>query len=126
MSQNNGPLDNGSREERSKRAFEEWAAELKEKGITVSEETDPEIIAQMKTAAETYHRNEAWMDAHWEEMFPQAKGKMIAVAGQEAFIADTTEEALAKAHAAHPEERAGVVCRYVFPDRKPRIYVGRG
>src|SRR5436309_500330 len=46
--------------------------------------------------------NYQWLRAHWEEILPRAQGKAVAVAGKEAFIADTEEEALALARAAHP------------------------
>jgi hypothetical protein len=39
----------------------------------------------------------------------------LAIAGEEAFIADTREEALLLAGAAHPEAD-GIVYRYVYPD----------
>ena len=49
-------------------------------------------------------RNYHWLRDHWEEILPQARGKTVAVAGQEAFIADTDEEARSRAQAAHPED----------------------
>lgn len=48
----------------------------------------------------------------------------MAVAGQEAFIADTHEEAWAKARAAHPDDD-GAISQYVRFARGPRIYANR-
>lgn len=93
--------------------------------FAIEEITDPGKIARNHAVKEAYLRNEAWLDVHREELFPQAGGKVVAVAGQEAFLADTAEAALAVAHATHPED-PGVVCRYLSPDRGPKIYVGRG
>ena len=45
----------------------------------------------------------------------------VAVAGQEAFIASTPDEAWTTARAAHPEDD-GALCQYVFPGKGPRIY----
>jgi hypothetical protein len=54
-------------------------------------------------------------DRHWSDLLPQARGKFLAVAGQEAFLADIPEEAWAQAQAAHPEDD-GALCQYVFPE----------
>lgn len=107
--------------------YEEWGESWKARGFTVFESNEsPEEAARRKADDEAFLRNEAWMKAHWEELWPQARGKVLVVAGEEAFIADTIEEALAQAWAAHPEERGSLVTRHVFPDKRPRIYVGRG
>src|SRR4051812_30862787 len=60
-------------------------------------------------------RNTEWLLTHWPSYVPQARGKHLAIAGEEPFIADTQEEALALARAAHPEDE-GIVYRYVYPD----------
>ncbi len=89
--------------------------------ITIEEVTDPAEIAHSRAVEEAYRRNEDWLDAHRQEVLPRARGKILAVAGQEAFIAATIEEALAQAEAAHPDD-PGVVCRYIFPEAGLRIY----
>ena len=48
----------------------------------------------------------------------------MAVAGQEAFIADTAEEAWAMAKSAHPDD-TGALLQYVIPHPGPRIYADR-
>jgi len=51
---------------------------------------------------------------------PQARGKFLAVAGQEAFLADTAAAAWAWVEARHPEDD-GAVVQYVRPQQGPRI-----
>jgi hypothetical protein len=48
----------------------------------------------------------------------------VVVAGEEAFLADSPEEARAMAKAAHPDDD-GAFGRYVFPNEYPRIYANR-
>jgi hypothetical protein len=106
-----GPDENGKEPERPKFVFEEV--------------TDPVQIAEGLAVDEAYGRNEAWLQEHWAEVYPKAKGKTLVVAGQEAFIADTPEEALDRAHTAHPND-IGVVRRYVPFHSGPRVYDLRG
>jgi hypothetical protein len=47
-----------------------------------------EILARMERA----RRNSQWLQAHWADLLPRALGKYVAVAGEEAFIADSPEE----------------------------------
>jgi hypothetical protein len=61
---------------------------------------------------------------HWAEVLPQARGKFLAVADQEAFIADTPAEAWACVDAMHPEDN-GAFVRYIHPEEGPRIYADR-
>jgi len=82
---------------------------------------DPAEITRTHAQHERANRNDEWLQMHWGDVLPQARGKFLAVAGQEAFIADTFEEAWAKARAAHPDDD-GALCQYVFPSRGPRIY----
>jgi len=91
----------------------------------VEEVTDPAEIERHKDQRESARRNRDWLQAHWPDLLPQARGKFIAVAGQEAFIADTAEEAWAMAIAAHPDDD-GAIDQYVRPERGPRIYASFG
>jgi hypothetical protein len=70
----------------------------------IEEVTDPAEIARHRTWHEKATRNSEWLETHWADVLPQAYGKFIAVAEQEAFIADTPEEAVALARAAHPDD----------------------
>ncbi len=92
--------------------------------IIMEEVTDPDVIARARAQHERFERNSDWLQAHWADLLPQARGKHLVVAGQEAFIADTPEEASAMAEAAHPDDD-GSFGQYVFPNVRPRIYSPR-
>jgi hypothetical protein len=104
-----------------------WAqhvTSMKENHLTFDIETDPERIAQSRAQDERFKRNSDWLQAHWPDLLPHARGRFLTVAGQEAFIGDTPEESRAMARAAHPDDD-GAFGRYVFPNRGPRIYGNR-
>jgi hypothetical protein len=81
---------------------------------------DPAVIARVRAQNERFERNSDWLEAHWADLLPQAFGKHLVVAGQEAFVADTSAEAWALAKAAHPDDD-GSFCQYGLPIRGPRI-----
>jgi hypothetical protein len=87
----------------------------------IEEVTEPQEIARAKAQDERHRRNSDWLQAHWSDVLPQARGKFLAVAGQEPFIADTPEEAWAWVDATHPEDN-GAIVQYVRTDTGPRIY----
>lgn len=89
--------------------------------FVIEEVTDPAEIARSQAQNERHRRNSDWLQAHWPDLLPQARGKFVAVAGQEAFIADTSQEAWALAQAAHPEDD-GAISQYVPARLGPRIY----
>ena len=97
---------------------------MNEPQITIEEVTDPVEIARHRACMEKARRNSDWLQKHWGDLLPQARGRFLAVAGQEAFIADTIEEVLALAKAAHPDDE-GLLSQYVFPRGGPRIYAHR-
>src|SRR5438094_7214214 len=97
---------------------------MSEPRIIIEEVDDPVEIARFKAQDERARRNSAWLQAHWADVLPQARGRFLAVAGQEAFIADSPEEARTLAKAAHPEDDA-VLVQHVFPAVGPRIYAHR-
>ena len=80
-----------------------------------------EELAAFHAQGQRYERNLAWLLARLPEIHAQHKGKCICVAGQELFVADTTQEVIALAHAAHPEDD-GNLLRYLSPVKRPRIY----
>lgn len=92
--------------------------------FTIEEVTDPAEIARHRAHAERVRRNGNWLQAHWDEVLPQARGKFLAVAGEEAFVADSPDEAWAIAEATHPDDD-GVLVQYVRPTPGPRIYAHR-
>jgi hypothetical protein len=86
---------------------------------------DPAEAAKRRAQMDRAQRNSDWLQSHWAELVPQARGKFVAVAGAEGFIADTAEGAWAWAHQAHPEDD-GAMVQFVRPDLNPRIYAYRG
>lgn len=93
--------------------------------ILVEAVSDAEARRRFQARDEQARRNSTWLQAHWSDLLPQARGKFLVVAGQEAFVAPTMEEAWAQARAAHPEEE-GALGQYVRPERGPRIYANHG
>ena len=98
---------------------------MSEPRFIIEEVTDPVEIARHHAQAERPRRNSDWLQAHWGDVLPQARGRFLAVAGQQAFIADSEEQARAEARAAHPDDD-GLIAQYVRPERGPRIYAYRG
>jgi hypothetical protein len=98
---------------------------IEEPKLIMEEVTDPAVNARARAQHERAERNADWLQHQWPNLLPQALGKFVAFAGQEAFIADTALEARALARKAHPEDD-GVLVQYVRPDRGPRIYTYRG
>ena len=91
---------------------------MSEPRIIIKEVTDPDEIARAQAQHERARRNSDWLQAHWPELAPLARGRHLAVAGQEAFIAGTGEEAWAMAQAAHPDDD-GALLQYVRAERGP-------
>jgi len=92
--------------------------------LTIEEVSDPDEIARTLVQDERHRRNIAWLQAHWSEVLPQARGKFLAIAAQEPFIASTPEEAWAWIDATHPEDN-GAIVRYIPIKPGPRIYANR-
>ena len=88
---------------------------MNENPVTIGRRNDPALIARIKARDEKAQRNRDWLDAHLGELLPRAYDKLVAVAGQEALIAETEAEAKAWARAAHPEDD-GLVIRYIPPE----------
>jgi hypothetical protein len=96
---------------------------VNEPPFSIEEVTDPNEIARARAQDERHRRNSDWLQVHWADVLPQARGKFLAVAGQEPFIADTPEDAWAWAKATHPEDD-GEFVHYIRPETGPRIYAG--
>jgi hypothetical protein len=92
--------------------------------IIMEHVTDPAVNEQSRAQHERGRCNSDWLQAHWPDLVPQALGKHLVVAGQEAFVADTSEEAWDMAETAHPDDD-GAICQYVLPHQGPRIYANR-
>lgn len=89
--------------------------------IVMEEVTDPEELAKARAQDERFDRNSAWLQAHIPEVYSRHRGKCISVAGEELFVADTPEEVIAMAEAAHPEDD-GSLLRYIPKEKLARIY----
>jgi hypothetical protein len=83
--------------------------------------TDPTELARAQARRERFDRNMAWLQAHAHEVFTRHRGQCIVVAGEELFAADSPQEAIAQAEAAHPQDD-GMVIHYIPKDKAARIY----
>ena len=90
----------------------------------VFEATDPDRAGPARAQLERGWRNADWLAAHWADLLPQARGRFVAVAGQQAHLADSAEAAWAWARATHPEDD-GAIVQYVRREQGPRIYAHR-
>ena len=95
-----------------------------ESQYVIEDVTDPDDIARFRAQDVRHRRNSEWLQTHWAEVLPRARGKFLAVAEQEAFIADTPAEAWAWVDAMHPEDN-GAFVRYIRSEEGPRIYADR-
>jgi hypothetical protein len=86
-------------------ASEEWPKPV------MKEVADHEELARGRAQRERFRRNLAWLNEHGAEIFPLHRGKVICIAGEELFVADTAREAVALAAAAHPEDDGRFVYR---------------
>jgi hypothetical protein len=84
----------------------------------------PAKPAVVEARQERARRNDAWIQAHWGEIAPQARGKYVAVAGAQAFLAEIAEKARALARAAHPDDDT-VTVYFISPKQGPRVYANR-
>jgi hypothetical protein len=94
---------------------------MSESKLILEECNDPVEVARVHEQMERHRRNSDWLAAHWPDLLPQARGKIVAVAGQEAFIANTIKQAWAWVDATHPED-TGAFVRYVPTGEGPRFY----
>lgn len=92
--------------------------------LILEEVTDPAEIARFRAQDERHKRNLHWLESHWASLLPYVRGRFLAVAGEEAFVADTPEEAWARARSAHPDDD-GAFSQYVFKQGGPRFYGNR-
>lgn len=74
-----------------------------------------------RDARATSIHNAAWLQVHATEVYTRYRGKCICIAGEELFAADTPEEVLALATAAHPEDD-GRFLHYIPREKMARIY----
>lgn len=91
--------------------------------VVVEDVTDPDELTGIQARQERFDRNAAWLQAHAHEVFSRHRGRCICVAGQELFVADSPEDALALAAAKHSEDD-GRLLHYIPRERMARIYAG--
>ncbi|HEV3003394.1 MAG TPA: hypothetical protein VGX78_02990 [Pirellulales bacterium] len=89
--------------------------------LEIEEIREPDLFSQRVRQGARAKLNRDWLSAHWTDVLPAARGRFLAVAGQEAFIADTARQAWDLAGAAHPEDD-GAICQYIYREVGPRIY----
>ena len=92
--------------------------------MTLEEIRKPDGDSVQRAHRDRAAKNWDWLQAHWSELLPQAYGKYLAVANQDAFIADTLEVALAWVRETHPGD-TGHIIEYIMPPTGPRIYSGQ-
>ena len=89
--------------------------------IEVLEETDPRECELARLQREQFDRNSAWLQQHIHEVYaPANRGKIVCIAGEQAFFGDTVEEVSGRAVAAHPQDK-GSFMRYI--PRQKMIWV---
>lgn len=87
----------------------------------IDEKIDPSELAEAHKRRAQFDRNSAWLQEHIPEVYSQHRGKVICIAGQELFVADSTKEAVAQARAAHPEDE-GYFTRYIPKEKVIHVY----
>ena len=89
--------------------------------IEISEVTNATDIDAAQRQRNQFDRNSAWLEANVDTVYSQHRGRFICVAGAELFVADTVQEAIAQATAAHPEDY-GWFTRFIPLEKAARIY----
>ena len=86
------------------------------------EVTDPVQLAAARQQTAEFERNSRWLQEHIAEVYaPANRGKVVCIAGREAFFGDSVEEAVAHAKAAHPDD-TGRFSRYIPKQNMTMIY----
>ena len=90
--------------------------------IEVFEVTDPVELAAARKQSEEFLRNSKWLQDHISVIYaPANRGKVVCIAGQEAFFGNTVEEAVTRAKAAHPDD-TGSFNRYIPKQKLAMVY----
>lgn len=92
--------------------------------LVIEEVNDANEVVRSREQSERHRGNVEWLQSHWGDVLPQAQGKFLAVANQEAYIAETPQEAWQWAAANHPSDN-GALVRFVRQEKGPRIYASR-
>jgi hypothetical protein len=92
--------------------------------IVMEEVTDSAEVSKARIRREKFDRNFAWFRAHAPEVYEHHRGKFICISGQEVFAATTSEDAIAQAAAAHPEDEGRFV-QYISLEKMARVYANQ-
>lgn len=84
---------------------------------------DPATRAENLARHQRAMRNGQYLSDHWADVLPQARGKYVAVANEQLFVADTAEEAWAWVRRTAPE--GGGLVEYVRKATGPVNYGNR-
>jgi hypothetical protein len=96
--------------------------EYKPPVIEVYTETDPVECEKARQQRVQFDRNSAWLQAHIRDVYvPANRGKIVAIAGEQAFVGETVKEAIDKALAAHPNDK-GCFTRYIPKQKMIWVY----
>lgn len=87
----------------------------------IEEVADPAAIASAQRRREQFDRNSQWLQANIAEVYRNYRGQHICIAGQEVFAADSAQEAMARATAAHPTDQ-GWFTRFIPLEKLARVY----
>ena len=87
--------------------------------VTIEEHEMPPDLARMFAQA---RRNLLWFSENAERLgvYQNCRGRYVAAAGGELFVADTPEEVERLAHDKYPDETSHV--RYIPLEKRSRIY----
>ena len=83
---------------------------------------DEPMTPELARAFESARRNRMWFNDHVEELevYKRHRGRYVAAAGGELFVADTPQEIDRLVSEKHPDELAHV--RYIQGEKLDRIY----
>jgi hypothetical protein len=84
--------------------------------------TEEPLTPELARALENGRRNLLWFNEHVEELevYERYRGKYVAAAGGELFVAETAEEVERLAEEKHPADTPHV--RYIPREKRYRIY----
>ena len=92
--------------------------------VLIEEVTEAAEIAAARAQRQRFDRNFAWLQAHAPEIYSRHRGKCVCIAGEEPFVANTPEQAMALAKAAYPDDDGSFV-QYIPREHFARIYAHR-
>lgn len=92
--------------------------------MVVEEVDDPQKLARFRYGQVRFEANRDWLESHWQDVLPQAAGRFLAVAGQEAFVTDSIDAAWKWVEEHHSDDE-GAFVRFVRSQQGPRFCVWR-